>query len=312
MLIDEEIREIQSCLDMEKEVRVFYIRKDGSRISGVVRNVYPEKKMLSMKPDSPINPTDKHTHPQTFRFKRLSLGRTVPDIYKVQMMALSGFSQKNYDDEHKMIYSCKEGLFAFDDTRLLLEKIAGLTDGFLKGDIGGIDAYKSTYEDIKEFMDKNKVTADVLTKKEGIHAVERYYSLKAGKAKVTITVDKFELNKFMMSIPYTSDWEGHENYTSYHSKPTDWVSVEVNSGGVEVTVYDRAGVKYGVLNMPVGTNGITSVSGDGRFEMLLKDWKWLPKFMRKKECEIQLTGKYAVIDTDSQLKYVSLSKERSV
>jgi len=272
--------------EVEVGTRVCYTMKDGTRIYGTVRGIYPKTKKISIKPDS-VN-DDYKAYPQSYSWRRLTIeGRT--EFFGLQVAPLVMMSRlKSTPDKLKRVFSCSDGLFVTDGRKLFLEKTTGLKDGYL--------AEEAT-DDIhwKEIRDQQFNSTQV-NRSTGLVQVRRYNEMDLGKKIASITVDQKAFNRFIKKISYSTD--------NYHGKWSDVGTLVVRDGRIELSVFDKRSELCGSHVPDDGV--ITKTTGKVSASYMLYDLKELTKGIRTKKYTISFyPGGTILLETEEQKRVLT-------
>ena len=269
--------------EVAEDTRVFYTKKDGTKIYGTVRHIYLDSKTLSMKPDD--------GYPQTYRFKRLTVAaaksnKETVTIFGRQLAPLVVMaSSQTTPDELKSIYSCEDGLFTYDRQKLFLEKIKGLKTGsvddpYILEEMTQIDIQASTFYDgiVKT------------TKKTEAH--DEYAAFKRQRRAARIKVDVVDFSRSIKDIEYSTG--------QYYAKWTDVATVIVKDGSVEVDVFDKNKELCTTTRIK---DGVLVATGKSTSTFMLHDLRDIVKRIRTKEVEIEVYNDGTMIlETEEQLR----------
>jgi hypothetical protein len=280
MITDEQIEN----KEVKEGTKIYYTRKDGSRVYGVVRNIYPEKRMLSMKPDTPIDIKNNNTYPQTFRFRRLTVVGGI-DVLGIQVAPLVIMAASSTTPEVlKRIYTCKEGMFITDSDRVYMEKVRGLSSGYMNDEINGIDIFRIAKDELKRCV----YDETMFVREPSAVPVNMYLDLEIGETQAYAMVDRDEFNKSVRAIPYSG---------GYWTKGGDWIDIKMVAGEMTAKVYDRN------KNL-CSTNkiaGLIHSNGKACMNMKLFHLKDMARGLRTKEYMLNFTDKNMLaIDTVEQ------------
>jgi len=270
------------AVGLEPGDRVYYTKKDGTRIHGEVRSVYHDKRMLSMKPDS----IDEE-HPaynQTYRFRRLTIeqGHRV-EFFGLQVAPLVVMaSSKTTPEALQRVFSCKDGLFVTDGRKLVLEKIKGLKDGHVKDE--------TLWElNKREIEGKKKFDESIIYARKN-DTVDEYYEFRKTKKAATIHVNAKDFNRFIRTIPYSTG--------QYHAKWTDVATTTIVDDNVEISIFDKR-------RDFCSTHKAKTMSGRGTTTTttMLHDLREFLKGIRTKEVDVKfyLDGT-VIVETEEQLR----------
>jgi len=200
------------------------MRKDGTRVYGTVRNIYAEKKMISMKPDQPIT-VGGNTYPQTFRFRRLAVGEAA-DIFGLQVAPLVLLAEHNdVGSEARNVFGCKDGLMAADGQRIFVEKMPNLNEGIFKPKLENVTLMEASAESIRGLV----FSASDVQKKNGVQTIEDYNAWDFGEPVMTLKVNGKEFNRWIKKLPYTS---------GYYTKWTDLAMLIIDGSTLQLEVFD--------------------------------------------------------------------------
>ena len=276
MITEEQV----SSREVREDTRVYYTKKDGNRIYGTVRNIYLDKKMLSMKPD-PVDENDP-AYPQTYRFRRLTVEGKL-EFFGLQLAPLVvTASSKTTPEKLQRIFSCRDGLFVTDGKKLVLEKIKGLKDGYVKDE----ELWELTR---KKIQDQGKFCDDIIWARINAQ-VKEYYNFKQGRRVAGLLVNSKDFNRFVKSIPYSTG--------QYHAKWSDVATLVIKSGIVEVDIFDKHCELCGLYPAEV-----LEVNGSITASYMLYDLREMVKNIRTRKYRIEISSDGTlVIDTDEQFR----------
>jgi len=265
--------------------RVFYTRKDGSRIYGTVRHIYLEKEMISIKPDEPIKVGTNNTYPQTFRFIGLTPADKPVDIQGTRVSPLVVFiGAKDIHDDLRKVYSCKDGLFVTDGNRMFMEKVRGLSDGYMKEEFQGYKIFKID----KASIDQIVFNADMIKKSKVQAPVTMYYNTTVPESEAYIEVNKDQFNRSIKAINYSG---------GYYTKDGDYVKVKFDNGKVNVICFDRKSKQYDDVNIK---SGVVKGKGTCEVEVMLLHLKDFTKGIKTGVYQIGMNNDMMIIETDKQ------------
>ena len=266
---------------VKEGTRVYYAKKDGTRIYGVVRNIYVDQKKLSMKPDKQHD--DDPAYAQTYRFRRLTVDGKV-EFFGIQvapLVAVAGL--KSTPQALQRVFSCEAGLFVTDGKKVFLEKIKGLPRGVLNDpdvwDQTRIEVLGRTFDDSMIKKGKHEIIDEVMECEPG------------KRPAVKIKVNQVEFNRFLKDIPYSTG--------QYYAKSTDVATMIVSESGIEVNVFDKHQELCGVYSPEQGT--VISHKGKATVSYMLYDFRDVLKNCRTKQVEIWIYADGTMwIETEEQ------------
>jgi len=261
--------------------RLFYARKDGTRIYGVVRAIYAEKKMLSLKPDESI----KSKYPQTYRFRRL-YAETM-DMFGTQVAPLVLLASKG---KYKKVFAVKEGLMATSGDKCFVERVYGLPDGYMMQMIDGVNLFDVGMDAIKAMV----FPVTMVRQMVGLKAVEDYYKASQSfLSQAKINVYQKDFNRAVKNIEYSG---------GYYTKHSDTIEICVDGGQVNYVAYDKNDMIYDQGRL---IDGVVKVIGTAKVKCLLIDLKELTRGIRTKEYGLELhRNKMMKIETVEQIRYL--------
>ena len=278
--------------EVSEDTRVFYTKKDGTKIYGTVRHIYLDSKTLSMKPDRQYPLDLEHSpYPQTYRFKRLTVAATgrakeTVTIFGRQLAPLVVMaSSKTTPDDLKSIFSCEDGLFTYDRQKLYLEKIKGLKTGAVNDkhileEMPQVEVQASTFYD--EIVKQTKKT----------EAHEEYQSFKRQRRAARIKIDILDFTRSVKDIEYSTG--------KYHAKWSDVATVLIKDGSVEVDVFDK---NKDLCTVNKLISGVLSATGKSTSTFMLHDLRDFTKAIRTKEAEIEVYNDGTmVLETEEQMR----------
>jgi len=285
------------AVSLKEGTRVFYTKKDGTRIYGQVRSLYLDKRMLSMKPDKQSD--DDPAYNQSYRFRRLTVDNkeSKTEFFGNQIAPLVIMAAaKSTPKSTKRVYSCKDGLFVVDGRKLFLEKIKGLKDGYVKDDELA-EMSRREIEEQKKFDD----SIIRVTRNKQIAGYEMFVEqFKSAKPVTRISVDAKEFSRSVKAIPYSTG--------KYYAKWSDVAKMNVD-GGVQITVYNKNDELCSVNKL----EGVLGTKGSAKTTSMLYDMRELVKGIRTKEYEIRIySSGTIVVETDAQLRIIFPLKKTTV
>lgn len=274
MITDEQIK--QGLVKVG--IRVYYTRKDGSRVYGTVRNIYADKKELSMKPEEPVAVGTHTTYPQTFRFRRLAMADAPIGILGIQVAPLVVFNTGALMPGWlKHIYSCREGLFVTDGYRVFLEKVKGLPGGYMKEEYGGYRIFDIDKESLKKIL----FDGSMIVRCDNQIPVHVYSELKLPDSIAHIEVNKEKFNRHVKAVEYSG---------GYHTKHGDWAKLKLSGGTIYIETYNRLGNRYGDIYKIGKSDGILYAEGEADIEIKLLNLKDMTRGIRTGSYRIDFNG----------------------
>ena len=259
--------------------RVFYTRKDGSRIHGTVRCVYADKRMLTMRRDGEMGGS------QTYRFRRLTVEGAGVEFPWVQLAPLVVMAvSRTTPVDRRRIWSGSEGLWVDDGRKILAERIRGLKDGYLDESL-----LRLTKADLKEGMkydDSSIIPAEAAP----------WPDVKLGRRTGSVRIRSREFNRFVKVIEYSSG--------NYHAKWSDIAVISVDAAGVTIDVLNRKLILCGTYHAGTESDGVLKSSGSAKFSCMLHDLREFVKGIRTGGCVIDFHRNGMVIETDEQKRMV--------
>jgi len=259
--------------------RVFYTRKDGSRIRGTVRRVYADKRMLTMRHDGEIGGS------QTYRFRRLTVegaGVEFPWMQLAPLVVMA--SSRTTPVGRRVIYSSSEGLWVDDGRKVFVERIRGLGDGRLDGSL--LKLTKAGLKDGVKYDDSSIIPMEA----------PPWPEVDLGRKTGSVRTRSREFNRFVKVMEYSSG--------NYHAKWSDLAMISVDGSGVVVDVLDKKLKLCGTYHAGTGSDGVLKSSGSSKFSCMLHDLREFVKGIRTGVCVIDFHRNGMVIETDEQKRMV--------
>lgn len=293
-------QQIQSG-EVKEGSKVFYTRKDGSRIYGTVISIYVEQKKMCVKPDVPLK-TGGKLYSTSFRFRRLTLGNAA-DIFGTQVAPLALLAAQNdKDDIKRNIFSVGEGLMAMDENRMYVEKTSRLKEGIFKASINNQSVIDCMAEQIRE---QNFNSDSIKGSSEAQSIVDMYLTFKhntSGTPSCVIKIEDSKLfNRFIKDIVYT--W-------GYYSKNTDEAILKVDEDKLCVRVLDKSNKEFKGAECLVSNCGINAIIGTFEGRLLLRNLKDFVRGIRSKRYDIQVcSDKIMLIETIDQRHYQCFKRD---